>query len=225
VGRAKRVFSPLDKQLGLQDKHYSAGVLKEMVWLSGVVGSFAEAEVVFERIGRLTISDSSIWRRKEKWGEAFKAIEEAEREKANTLSRAHEFRERVLGLEKRKGVSMDGTMVHIRDEGWKELKVGCCFDIEVYSTWNKVTKEWEDLAHAVDNRYPQDYQFAWLIWAARSCWGRCYGQRPSSDAGRERRKEKWWVTERLGYGTRPRSTSMMHAKSWIGITRWNTCRI
>ena len=150
---AKRVFSPLDEQLGLQDKHYSAGVLKEMVWLSGVVDSFAEAEAVFERIGHLTISDSSIWRRKEKWGEAFKAIEEAEREKANTPARAHEFRERVLGSEKRLGVSMDGTMVHIRDEGWKELKIGCCFDIEVYPTWNKATKEWDDLAHAVDNRY------------------------------------------------------------------------
>lgn len=150
---AKRGFFPLDEQLGLEDKHFSAGIVKEMVWLSGVMDSFAEAEAVFERIGQLTISDSSIWRRKEKWGEAFKAIEEAERKKANTPSRAHEFRERVLGLEKRMGVGMDGTMVHIRDEGWKELKVGCCFDIAVYPTWNKATQEWEDLAHAVDNRY------------------------------------------------------------------------
>jgi hypothetical protein len=153
VRNAKRVFSPLDEQLGLQDKHYSAGILKEMVWLSGVMDSFAEAETVFERVGHLTISDSSIWRRKEKWGEAFKVIEDAEREKANMPSRANEFRERVLGSGKRMGVSMDGTMVHIREEGWKELKVGCSFDIEVYPTWNKESQEWEDLAHAVDNRY------------------------------------------------------------------------
>ena len=137
---AKRGFFPLDEQLGLEDKHFSAGIVKAMVWLSGVMDSFAKAEAVFERVGHLTVSDSSIWRRKEKWGEAFKAMEEAEREKANTPSRANEFRERVLGSEKRIGVGMDGTMVHIRDEGWKELKVGCSFDIEVYPTWNKATQ-------------------------------------------------------------------------------------
>jgi hypothetical protein len=153
VRGAKRGFSPLDEQLGLQDKHYSAGVLKEMVWLSGAVGSFAEAEEVFERIGQLTISDSSIWRRKERWGRAFQAIGDAEREQANTPSRVNQFRERALGSEKRMGASMDGTMVHIRDEGWKELKVGCSFDIEVYPTWNQETQEWEDLAPAVDNRH------------------------------------------------------------------------
>jgi hypothetical protein len=36
-----------------------------MTWLSGAVDSFAEAEQVFLRIGRMSISDSSIWRRKE----------------------------------------------------------------------------------------------------------------------------------------------------------------
>jgi hypothetical protein len=153
VGRAKRVFFPLDEQLGLRDPHYSEGVLKEMVWLSGVVDSFAEAEEVVERIGHLAISDSSIWRRKEVWREVLKAIEAAEREKANTPSPAKEFRGRVLGAKQRMAVSMDGTQVHIRGEGWKELKVGCCFDIEVYPTWNQGSQEWEDLAHAVNNRY------------------------------------------------------------------------
>lgn len=150
---ARWVFFPLDEQLELKDKHYSEGVLKEMTWLSGAVDSFEEAEQVFARIGHLSISDSSIWRRKEEWGEWFKEVEEAERAKANILGRANSFRERVLGSEKRIGVSMDGTMVYIRDEGWKELKVGCSFDIDVFPTWDKETQEWEDLAHAVNNRY------------------------------------------------------------------------
>ena len=124
-----------------------------MVWLSGVMGSFAEAESVLQRIGHLWISDSSIWRRKEQWGERFRGIEEAQREKANTLSSAHPIRQRVLGSEKRIGVGMDGTMVYILDEGWKELKVGCTFDIEVFPTWNQETQEWEELAHAMNNQY------------------------------------------------------------------------
>lgn len=124
-----------------------------MTWLSGEVDSFEEAERVFARIGHLSISDSSIWRRKETWGERFKQVEEAERERANTLGSANSFREQVLGSEKRIGVSMDGTMVYIRDEGWKELKVGCSFDINVFPTWDKETQEWEELAHAVNNHY------------------------------------------------------------------------
>lgn len=122
-----------------------------------------------KRIGHVVISDSSIWRRKEKWGERFKEVEEAEREKANTPASANEFEARVFGTEKRIGVSLDGTKVRIRDEEWKELKVGCSFDINVYPTWNKESQEWEDLAHAVDNRYVAHLGgpelFGQLLWA------------------------------------------------------------
>ena len=147
------MFFPLDEQLGLRDKRYSEGVLKEVVWLGGAADSFAKAQETFERIGHMAISESSVWRRKEVWGGRFKEREEIEREKANTWSSGSAFRERVLGWDKRMGVSMDGVMVHIRQEGWKELKVGCTFEIQVSPTWNKETQEWEDLAHAVDNRY------------------------------------------------------------------------
>jgi len=124
-----------------------------MIWLSGAVYSFREAEEVFARVGHLHVSASSIWRRKEAWGAQFKRVEEAERQKANTLASANSFRERVLGSDKRMGVSMDGTTVHILGEKGRELKVGCCFDIDVFPTWNKETQEWEDLAHAVNNSY------------------------------------------------------------------------
>jgi hypothetical protein len=51
------------------------------------------------------------------------------------------------------GVSMDGGMIHIRDEGWKELKVGSVFDVKVRPTRDKETGDWVELAHAVRNRY------------------------------------------------------------------------
>jgi hypothetical protein len=154
----------------MKDKHYSEGVLKELVWLSGVIDSFAEAEEVMARVGHLPISDSSIWRRKERWGEQFKGIEEKEREKANTPSRSKAFRAQVLGSAQRMGVSMDGTKVHIRDEGWKELKVGCSFEIEVRPTWNKESSELQDLAHAIENQYVAylggPKTFGEMMWAA-----------------------------------------------------------
>ena len=49
--------------------------------------------------------------------------------------------------------TMDGTMIYIREEGWKELKVGCVFEIEVRPTRDQETGEWVDLAHAVHNTY------------------------------------------------------------------------
>jgi hypothetical protein len=44
-------------------------------------------------------------------------------------------------------------MIHIRGEGWKELKVGSVFDVEVRPTRDKDTGDWVELAHAVNNSY------------------------------------------------------------------------
>jgi len=124
-----------------------------MVWVSGVVDSYEEAEDVLKRVGHLSISDSNIWRRVEEWGEKFKEKEEARRERAMAVPGRNDIYKEGSEVVQRMGVSMDGGKVHIRDEGWKELKVGCVFEIEVWPTWDKETKEWVELAHAVDNSY------------------------------------------------------------------------
>ena len=38
------------------------------------------------------------------------------------------------------GVAMDGGMIHILGEGWKELKIGCIFDVEVGPTLDRETE-------------------------------------------------------------------------------------
>jgi hypothetical protein len=128
-------------------------VLRELVWVNGRVESFAAAEETLQRIGHLTVSDSSVWRRVEEWGTVIKEQEAARREKANTLPKREYFRHQVQGNARRVGVSMDGAKVRLRQEGWKELKVGCTFELQVCPTWRKETAEWEELAHAVHNRY------------------------------------------------------------------------
>jgi len=170
-----RSFSPLDQQLELRDKHYSEGVLREMVWVSGVVGSYEKAEATLKRVGHLSISDSNVWRRVQEWGEKFKEVEDARRERANALpGRNDTYREASKAAE-RMGVSMDGGKVHVRDEGWKELKVGCVFEIDVRPTWDKETKEWVELAHAIDNSYVAHLGgpelFGQLVWAEAQARG------------------------------------------------------
>jgi hypothetical protein len=49
--------------------------------------------------------------------------------------------------ERRKGVSLDGGMVNIRAEGWRELKVGAVFDITLKRERNPQTNELEAMPH------------------------------------------------------------------------------
>ena len=51
------------------------------------------------------------------------------------------------------GVAMDGAKLNIREEGWKEFKIGSLFDIAVRPTQESKTGELIDLAHAVNNSY------------------------------------------------------------------------
>ena len=120
-----REIFPLDRQLELWEKHWSAGLAKEAVWLSGVVNSYEAAEAVMSRVGKVEMSDSTIWRRVEKWGQRFIEVEQQQREQSNRMPIRNELLRPSQQQDGRIGAAMDGAMVHILDEGWKELKVGC----------------------------------------------------------------------------------------------------
>jgi hypothetical protein len=51
------------------------------------------------------------------------------------------------------GVAMDGAVIHIRQEGWKDMKLGVVFDVAVQPTKDPETGEILNLAHAVHNSY------------------------------------------------------------------------
>ena len=147
-----------------------------MVWLSGISPSFAKAEETLARIGRVGVSDSSVWRRVEKWGPQFQALEEAGLSQGNQPLTAAEMKQKASPKIGSKGAAMDGTTLYIRGEGWKELKVGCVFDIEVKPTKDKETGRWQDKAHATHNQYvahlggPERLgQMTWAL-ARRHAW-------------------------------------------------------
>jgi hypothetical protein len=162
-------------------------VLRELIWLSGQVASYAAVERVLYRVGRLSVSDSSIWRRVRTWGTAIKEQEEKRREKANSLPKREYLRRHALGVAQRMGVGMDGAQVRIRNEGWKELKVGCTFDLEVRPTRRKETGEWEPMAHAKGNQYVAHLggaeRLGQLLWAAAKArgWEKAYDKQVIGD--------------------------------------------
>ena len=149
---AKAGFSPLDQQLQLWEKRWSEGVVWEAVWLSGQM-TYERAATIMERIGGMHISTVSIWRLTQEWGRKLRELNDAERERATALPEKWEPPSRCEVPDQRMGVAMDGTMVHIVGEGWKELKVGTVFDVAVGPRQDERTGDLVELGHAVNNSY------------------------------------------------------------------------
>ena len=126
---------------------------REAVYLSGAVSSFELAAEILKRLGQIHISEPSVWRRSQEAGREFRRMEEAERIKAMAMPSCWESPSRVARRPGRMGTSLDGVIIHVRKEGWKETKIGVVFDIEVLASQDKETGEMMRLAHAVDNSY------------------------------------------------------------------------
>lgn len=166
---AKAGFFPLDSQLELVDGHWSERVVCDAVWVSGLVSSFEHGCAVLARLGRINMATASLWRRVQVWGGKFRAVLEAERQQANALPAPWDPPSRAAKTDQRLGVALDGTMIYIRQEDWKELKIGDVFEVAVLPTVDARTRELLELAHAVNNSYvahlggPQ--AFGELLWA------------------------------------------------------------
>lgn len=170
------VFFPLDRQLEIERKQWSVGLEREAVWLSGAVTSFALTEEVLQRIGQIEMSKSSVWRRTQAAGERFQELEERVRQQTQVATEQWKSSAQTEKAVLRMGVALDGAIINIRKEGWKEVKIGDVFDVEVRTEPDEATSELIDVAHAVNNRYvahlggPERVgELSWAL-ACRSGW-------------------------------------------------------
>lgn len=150
VQTVQRGVFPQDEQWGLNETVYSREMARQMVWLSGLL-PYAQCEQVFERIGERFLPSTSIWRQAQRHGVGLQTYVEQQREQISV--------ERVVlpdalhDHHHRKALSMDGGMVNIRGEGWRELKVGSVFDVETRLERNPQTQELDEMAHGVNVHY------------------------------------------------------------------------
>jgi hypothetical protein len=167
VPAAEAGFFPLDQQLELLAGHFSAGVVRWGAYLAGL-GPFEQAARVLAEIGQVAVSASSVWRRTQAVGEQFQRQEEEERRQAMALPEAGAPPSRGPD-ERRMALSMDGMMVHIRQEGWKELKLGAIGEVVVRAGADPQTQERVALAHVVAVSYAAylggPERFGELLWA------------------------------------------------------------
>jgi hypothetical protein len=136
--------------LELNPTVYSQQMGKKMVWLSGLL-PYEQCAAVFEEIGERLIPASSIWRQTQRHGQRLQSSVAHQQEQVSV--------ERVVLADarhdhhQRKALSMDGGMVNIRGEGWREMKVGAVFDVETRLERNPQTQQLDEMAHGVNVHY------------------------------------------------------------------------
>lgn len=145
-------FFPLDQQLKVMGTRKSEGVSKLSVWLSGLV-PFERAAEILERVGRMHTSRGSVWQQANLYGRKFQTEEQKVREAAQQVHLWQGIVPGEVQQDKRMGVAMDGGMIHIREEGWKEVKIGCVFEVGQEVIVDEQTKEEVQVGCAVKNSY------------------------------------------------------------------------
>lgn len=115
------VFFPLDSRWRLDSSRLSAELSKQVVWLSGML-PFAHASRVLERLAQVQIPTTTLWEQTQRQGQRLQAEVEHQREQVSVERTRWEhwrYDPRLF-----RSLSLDGGMVNIRGEGWKEMKVG-----------------------------------------------------------------------------------------------------
>jgi hypothetical protein len=137
---AGQAFSPLDKQLVLRDLHWSEGVARQVVRLSGRM-TYAEVVETLQEVGQIHVSKSSGWRLSQHWGAQLQgqALPETDQPGAEAVERL--------------STSLDGAMVYVLSEGWKELKAGTVSEVVAELELDPQTLEEEPLARARNTSY------------------------------------------------------------------------
>ena len=136
---ANGAFFPLDERWGIAGSKYSPELARDMVWLSGLA-TYQASQTIFARIGKRHIPSSAIWRQSQVHGERL--------QKRLAASEADQEKDIAADEKPAQGASLDGGMVHIRGEGWKEFKVGAVFDIEQRLEYDSRTQRMQWVPHA-----------------------------------------------------------------------------
>lgn len=166
VSAASRGIFPLDEQLGLSASVYSRELARQMVWLSALL-PYAQCAQVFARIAERLIPASSIWRQTQQHGE--RLAQQVQHQREQVSLELVKLPAAIHDHDQCKGVTMDGGMVNLRHEGWRELKVGAIFDLELRLERDPQTQLLTEQAHAARTRYTAALggkaAFATALWA------------------------------------------------------------
>jgi hypothetical protein len=160
------------------------------------------------------LSEATLWRCVQRWSARLEMEQNLQTAQANALPRRDSRPE--VPRPQRMGVAMDGAMVNLRQEGWKELKVGNVFEVEVRSETDPATGEQVEQAHAVANSYVAHLggpdRFGAALWAA--AWQRGFAAAPDTVVIGDGAN---WIWNQAGvhFGTSVQVVDWYHAKEHL----------
>lgn len=127
-------FFPLDEQLQLGEPSWTPVSLKQILSLGVEIASYRRAAERFEALTKLPLSKSSLGRLVQAFGGAMVAQQATEAEamvKPPAKDEEIVWREIPEPDSQVMNVSIDGVMINIRGEGWKEVKTVTISAVEV----------------------------------------------------------------------------------------------
>lgn len=110
----------------MTQREYSPTLGRELVWLSGLL-PYEQVSEVCQRWGCLSVPVTTLWEYTQASGQ--RLMEHVEHEREHSPVERTQWNQRDYDPRACKVVSMDGGMVYVRGEGWKELKAGVVGDV------------------------------------------------------------------------------------------------
>lgn len=126
--------------------------MKQAVWRAGKE-SYRDAAETLSRTGGIDMSVCSIWRCRQEWAGRLCQRQAAETVQGNAAPSRDEPQAGEAKHDTRMGVSLDGWMVHIIGEGWKEVKSGTFYEVVMGEGKDEVTGEKVSMAQAEASTY------------------------------------------------------------------------
>ena len=127
MNSVEKVIFPLDEQWQVDERGYSSTLSYQILWLSGLV-PFAQVHQILDDVGQIKIGTTTIWEQSQVHGERLRQsqLKEQRHVSVERTRWQSEYYDPFLC----RCVSMDGGMVCILGEGWKEMKVALVGSIE-----------------------------------------------------------------------------------------------
>jgi hypothetical protein len=173
-------------------------------------------EEILRRIGSIAVSRTTVWRSTQEVGSKFRTLEECESKQATALPEQWQPPSRAVVADQRMGVALDGALVNIRQEGWKEVKIGTVFELAVVPTSDPNTGEIVELAHAVHNSYVAHLGGPDTIGAMTWSEARRRGWEQAQDTQALGDGAVWiWNQAALHFGTSHQVVDWYHAKQHL----------
>lgn len=147
-----RAFFPLDQELQLTPSGRSPWLARLTTWL-GAQLPYGQTSVVLAEVGGISLSKSTCWRIMQECGEALGQELSAEEGQVKAAAWEWSTPGGCLIAKGPMGVTLDGAMIHLLDEGWKEFKVACIFDVELEERVDERTQDRGWCGHARRSSY------------------------------------------------------------------------